>query len=1803
MPGNEVGDSIHNFLGQESLSLGQHHSQLIDSTWPGLSNNLWVESQRQVGPLVSSVKNLSVHQLAEFDRGHTGQTSSLQHGLNFTQSGMRSEIARNHSQNQSSIATGYMQVHQGFQARQNNTNFLGVDTASRCLPVLDSHIESGPDLHEKNSLRLESTASPVNYDFLGGQPHVNGQHPGMIQPLPRQQSGMTGTQLLQQHSILKQMQEFQRQQFPNPQQLQEARQLSSMNQVSSFVKQGSGSLSPATINGVPVHDASNYSLQPELMTSNANWLQHDAFSALQGSSGGFMFSPVQSQVRLMGLDPQQDNQSFNGVFNGSARGNQYQYLSVQMDKPLLQQVPASSNSFPGNQHAMFSDEVVLQDGTLLSRQVDLGKNLFGAAAVQDLNSVFHSENLQQMTIQPKSALMESHGRQEEHLGPSETSLEKSAIQAVHSQNVASLDPTEEKILFGSDDSVWDIFGKSTNTSAVLDGTDSFGAFPSLQSGSWSALMQAAVAETSSNDIGVQEEWSGLALQTSEPPSGNMPSLISNDGSQQQLPGVDNNLQNASTVNFKPFPMSMDANINRDFGSTLGVQQSGVQTANEQTGRMHNDSCQRFVQQLTEERSKWLDRSPLEKPAAESASLFGNVAHSPDVQASAKSISGHQGMALFNPHGQPHNKPNDWNFIESASRSGGAVSNSQDIESSSQPSQSSDHKGGLYEERGLGSDLDHPLSDVNIGPGNVDSGLGSPQVNEGSGLGNVAAVTDSRTRRVTKESSQQLPNGHNLNLWKNIDSKVNSGPSRTPANYQQNLDKSPLSFDSSRNNCLEKGLSEANMLENSNVKETSNDSFHSNLSQHTSTGGIIGNGWLDANDPLAGEQKSSVHVSCKPSGAYKFQYHPMGDLDAEVETSYGTKNLTHMQAIAHVSQGFKGHDQGYFVQSNYTVHAAGKSTETEKGCIPCIQVEEMPSTPGSAPGRSFNFIPNKTASISQNMLELLQKVDQPREPGTATHLSSSERNQSSEMPDAETSDGSVGQFQHNRPSASQCFGLQLGPPSQRFTIPDRSFSSQSSPQRVNSLNSVHISSEARMKGHTLVGPTASVQSPHGESNGDSRNSISRVSGHTNYKASEHNIVGNVSAGFTSDYPYLESHLQCQHVIDVGNQVIPNKFVNADFSGLTCQSKRIDDSYERAQISQLGRISAPRMPKSATDDLSSSETSWPSYGTQNNARVTDQQFPVLEAMPASQPSGGAFTKMPNVWTSVSAAQHLLGAQSSWASQNLLKHQQQSNDNSETTLPGEKKLDDQIAWVGGNGATEFPAGSAKPHNSGREEQPAKGQQLLPEADASQNPASMQRDIEAFGRSLRPNNTVHQNYLLLHQVQAVKNIQIDPSNRSVKRFKGPTPDSALDAQQKSQGADLLPYGSNNMMRDALMSSSIVPSGDSKMLNMSSGAGEYTERQSSANDTLAFVQNDSLNFNNANNSAGSDRSEHPQIRPQMAPSWFDEYGAFKKGQMLPIYDAQKIATMKAADKGFIVGRPSDNLHALDSSEQVNAADASQLDGTRQNSNLMPIAIGHISRQLLPPGIPNQNLIVMRAKKRKSMTFELVSWHREVTQGRSRPQDISAAEAGWAHAANRLIEAENEPEMIEDWPPVLRSKRRLILTTQLMQQLHCAPPRAVLSADAIKNYETVVYFVARLGLGEACSSAYICESDTAVPSESGSTLPEKLKKRKQSILKAAEQFVIAAEQFVITAKKLENDLQSLDKRSSILDLRLECQDLEKISLINRFAKFYGRGQADRAETSSTSEAIASPPKFFIQRYVSAVPMPRNVPDKVQCLPL
>lgn len=63
MPGNGIGDRVHNSFGHENLSQGQHHFKAVDKNWPGLSNNIWVGSQTQNGfPLIPNSKNYSVPQ-------------------------------------------------------------------------------------------------------------------------------------------------------------------------------------------------------------------------------------------------------------------------------------------------------------------------------------------------------------------------------------------------------------------------------------------------------------------------------------------------------------------------------------------------------------------------------------------------------------------------------------------------------------------------------------------------------------------------------------------------------------------------------------------------------------------------------------------------------------------------------------------------------------------------------------------------------------------------------------------------------------------------------------------------------------------------------------------------------------------------------------------------------------------------------------------------------------------------------------------------------------------------------------------------------------------------------------------------------------------------------------------------------------------------------------------------------------------------------------------------------------------------------------------------------------------------------------------------------------------------------------------------------------------------------------------------------------------------------------------------------------------------------------------------------------
>uniref|UniRef100_A0A5B7A441 Uncharacterized protein n=1 Tax=Davidia involucrata TaxID=16924 RepID=A0A5B7A441_DAVIN len=1848
MPGNEVGDTVHNFFAPENLSQGQHHAQVVDGNWPVLGNNLWVASQRQFGGRSSNPKNFNL-QHSDLERGHSSSHSlEVPHGLNFTQSTPRPDFAKSQSQSPQPNLNGYIHGHQVFQSRQNETNFLGVDTESdqcnimsRGLSIYKSQQGNGPEHHTKISVRSETSESPVSIDFFGGQQQMSGQQPGMLQSLARQQSGFNDMQPLQQQAMFRKFQELQR--LQQLQQL-EARQQNSINQISSIAKQGSGNHSPTLINSTPITEASSYPWATERTTANSNWLQR-ASPAMQGSTNGLMFSPEQGQaMRLMGLVPQQVDQSLYGVPIRNTRGTQNQHSHIPVDKPQMQQLSTCSNSFPGGQYAVFPDQVSMQDGTLVSRQSIQEKNMVGHASGRGLVSGMNMGNLQQVNaLQRDAPVQEFYGRQE-LAGSSETLQEKTVMQGAPSQNAVALDPTEEKILFGTDDNIWDASGGSINMS-------------------WSALMQSAVAETSSNDR-VQEEWSGLSFLNTEIPTGNRQPSTYNDSRKQQTVLADNNSQIASGFSSGSVPLSDEANMNNNYHSTPEFKQSGHKFPYEHGERLQTNSSYRSTQQSSEEGSMWLNRGPLQKPLAEGSQIYGNAAHSVDAEMNAKGISGswtpQQSMSTYNTSGQPCNKPNGWNVIESLSPGGDAVLKFHENENSLQHLQSNDKKGVVFEEMGhVGGMLKAgsiPNSTFELEQ--VKSAMGSPQVNrEDSSLNNVGVIPNSSTTRASQETGQLLPNSHHLNYWKHVESPLKCKGSEASGKSQHHLNKGRNVLESSANSS-DKEAVKMHEMENCDKKENSSNSYRSNLSHHTSTGGLRENVCSDASDSRTlpgGKQKSSGQAGRKTSGPRKFQYHPMGNLEEDTEPSYGTRHATHSQAISQqISGGSKTHDQGYFGQSRFSGHVPKNSTEME-GHLHGLQVntkglDEVPSRgihPGYVPNMSAPFdrslgisAPNKAAQSSQNMLELLHKVDQSRERGTVMHFSSSEQNPSSEVPKADNSDGYVSHLQRNQSSASQGFGLQLAPPSQWLPVSNHALSSQSSAQTVNSRSSSHTTPDIRDKGHIWLAPATQVQSlppSHETSQEEFKSSKSDIPGQTGNESSQYK-KGTFSSALTSGFPYYRSQLQNQQMTSTSGQVTTNPSMNVSFNRLASHSKQTEDSSGRALTGQSAPESFPDRAASISYNncASSVDTSQPTSTNHSHERVPAPQISMGAAVPVSQPfttSGitqqGAFSKMmPNVWTSVPTQQHALGAQSQKVALNFFQSQQSDN-NVESTSSAPQNLEDKDSHKGGDGPSEFGASSTNSQGFVcGEELPAKessGQQVssgnidlfekmttsqgkesiskhLSDASPS-NPALTQRDIEAFGRSLKPYNFLHQNYSLLHQMRAMKSTEIDPSTRGLKRLKGT--DTGLGGQQVApktgQSND-----HNTMDGDALGHCTSVPSGDSKMLNFSGpvnnwGRNAYSQLGNEpSQDMLAFGRNDSQNYSRSNNTTPV-RVEHSHISPQMAPSWFNQFGTFKNEQMLPMYDAQKIAPVKSLEQPFTLGKSSDSVHAHNSMEQVNAAaDTSQV--TWRSSTPTTVAIEHFSSpQSLPPDVTDQRLVVVRPKKRKSATSELSPWHKEVTQGSQSLVTISMAEVDWAKAANRLIDKiEDEAEMIEDRPPMLKPKRRIILTTQLMQQLLRPPPAAVLSADASLNYESVAYFVGRLALRDACSLISCLGSNSHGHLDSINLISDK---HKTSERIGDPHLSKVMEDFIGRSRKLENDFLRLDKRASVLDLKLECQELEKFSVINRFAKFHGRGQVDGAETSSSSDAAANAQKPCPQRYVTALSMPRNLPDRVQCLSL
>jgi len=867
------------------------------------------------------------------EQGHTSALH-LRHGLNPAQSNLRPDIGRNQTPNQQTAVNGYMQGHQVFQTRQNEANILGVDTGadlhgiSRGITGLESQQGAGLDHYKKNLTRTDGTESPVNYDFFGGQQQISSRQSGMPQSFPRQQPGINDMQLLQQQAMLNQMQELQRQQQFH--QL-EARQHSSMTPASSISKQTVANHSPSLINGIPINEASNLMWQPEVMATNANWLQRGASSVMPGPPNGFVISP--EQLRLMGLVPNQGDQSLYGLPISGSRGApslyshvqadksamsqvsiQNQYSHVQGDKQSLPSISASVNAFPAHQYAAMSDQTNSNDGTSVSRQDIQRKSMFGSVA-QGINSGLNMENLQQMNSEQRDVPMEDFHARQELAGSSETSQDKMIGQAPP-HNVATLDPTEEKILFGSDDNPWDGFGRNSGFN-MLDDSDGFSGFPSLQSGSWSALMQSAVAETSSSEMGIQEEWSGLSSRNTErslPKEG--PSPI--DSSKQQSVWAENNLQSSPNIN--PRPLIRQDDLSRpsptvNYSGLPGFHQQGADTAQEQHNRLHADSSQRSIPQILE-RGKWLDCSPQQKPLAEGSHIYGNATNSSGLEVNEKVISGswnhQQTLSSPNRSSEPFNRSNGWNYIKSAPPENNSTPKTRENENMFQP----------HRELGQIPTTWEPDSDNNpsVALEHVKS-AGNMQVSgEDSGMNGIVAMPNSGATWVSRPSNHQHSN---VDTWRHADSVGSYGRNEgAGGKYRHHMEKNPLVLESLQ---TENSEGEAYDTENSNKKDKSADGIESNPSYHRASG-VRENPSFDGSDLHS--PKLPGQGNRRPPVTRKFQYHPMGDVGVETE-SYGNKHVVNSQPMPHQPfGGLKSRDQSYPGQSKYG-HSDGNYTETEK----------------------------------------------------------------------------------------------------------------------------------------------------------------------------------------------------------------------------------------------------------------------------------------------------------------------------------------------------------------------------------------------------------------------------------------------------------------------------------------------------------------------------------------------------------------------------------------------------------------------------------------------------------------------------------------------------------------------------------------------------------------------------------------------------------------------------------------------------------------------------------------------------------
>ncbi|KAG1368642.1 hypothetical protein COCNU_14G011100 [Cocos nucifera] len=1786
MPGNEVAERIHNFPEQESLS--QILQSQVQESWPVLNNNLWVGTQRQNGVHHNFDSKNYIDHSSESEQGNGRQSLQVPFGTDLMQSTLNIECARNQSRGQEFNSNGSMHGSHGLHPSSNQVGFLRDGTTSdshslppRGLQTLELQQGKAPEYSsglKRSSERSDVVEAPANFGFFGGQQQlIMSQHPGLSQPSPRQQQGFNDMQLWQQHLMHKQLQEIQRQQ--QLQQLDQGGRPRSLHaQLPGVARQAVVDQFPGVLNGMPVGDSSNYMCSNEhaegelktprsshmLLAGNMSMAQCSG-SPMHGISNGLTFSHDQGQLmQPLGFVPRLD-QSLNGMPVSYMRGSstyfsQFQGMShdcadasIKADGNQAEKssIRSSARNCFQSDHFMVPDQGCLQDSVLIAKQSFQGKGSFASASVQGSNVGATSGNCcRTHHVSHNLQAQEFQGRQEEN-DWSGSLQEEAMMQIKPSCGGSSLDPTKEKLLFGTDDD-----GNCTSSfeSSIINSTgflhdkplesnDCFGAFPSIQSGSWNALMQESV-EASSSNSGLHEEWSGLSFQKMDLSSGNRSAALS-DNRKQQMVWDDSKQQSASSMTSRPFPLFNDADASSNCHTAPSFLHP-TRFAHKLNERVSTDASHESIQQPSKEASdEHLDQSHQQKQSVgktfQAQMHFDNVsncvqegqmyeqsvnfAQSTGMELNLQSMQvlvHQQKMPLPNVNSQLSNKPNGWNINGSLSPDKLKAHDNNVTNQDATFHMEKNYDTSIWKVGRNEAAVSFPSFSGGLQP--ITSDSGSPRVsNDDACMGDFAAITTSSTLTFNQEINHQVLNRQQVDHGKHVavDSSVKYKGDENFTKYQNQLSRGQHAWGLSLNN-TDQGSSETynNKQENSLPEEVANEGYDFRPSHPTLPADPRG----CARENLAGNehhplvingQKLSGQSSWKILGPHRFQYHPKGNLGMNMEID-SQSDRAYSQSTPHlVVQGLKNQEQpGHFVGYSAVHMGKGHLIGIQRSAKGTEEIQYKSTIPGhdsdlpSFDGSAFHFSQNRSAGrSSQNMLDLLHKMDQSRERNTVACFSDSDHGAPSEISESAVSDGSA-HLQHSQSSVLKGFSLKLAPPSQRKPLSSHFLPSQSSLQALNGCDSKDLDSGAGDKDQMWLTSTSTTKilsiPPHETSEVENLDNESSISGQT----SKSSIYENSLA--PSSLPYAWNK-------DISNA---NELAPMDHSARPFGSQAGVDGH--SEHSSHPNVTDDSIGGALADQSALVYSLDSGHSQLINANIhiinSGQQLSLVETKSIDQHSatagfsqqGGFSTMLNNVSPSISSQQCLAGAQP----QKTVPIVNQST----SPLPGMRitnsgtmriTVDDRNSR--GSAPCEFGAsyidsflqnmpdkvdvapmkGSASQGQEVVQKHLSDGnsaisvpspicphQEDLNRAKHGQDSifASLYHDKGISERTVKSLDAHPQNYSLLQQMK-VKDVEPDPSKQVGKRLKGADFDSNAVQMGWTRGQRFI-FGQNPVLKelDASIQHSSFPS-VVKMLSFSSKENEdksastcsqITGIDFPSQDLLASTQHDMQNHANSPiKSSKSAGNEQPQISPQMASSWFGQYGAYKNRQILAMHDGLSNSQRTAKGATFVLAKVSESMHNSTLVEQ--GFNSSKFSNLQQNTSSTIIATTDDSPSRSLPLDAIDNNVILMPKKRKSATLELLPWHKELII-RVLSYIYSMAELDWAQAANRLIEKiGDEFEMMEDCSSITRLWRRLVLTTLLMQQLIPSVPARFLNADATASNESLAYFVAKLALGDACS--------------------------------------------------------------------------------------------------------------------------------------